>query len=239
MDNNNVAMLQDYQYSLEQSFKKIDKIIKEIADADQSQQNLGINSYDKELSTVKTNLGLMKMEFANLKESSNINSWKEKMSQLNDKYNSYKTKLSNIRDKKNNFGDDPLSIDVKADLSKMSSQEVINRGNKILEADRDAIARMKKTVSQDLETMKDVNAELLSQNERLENAEKDLKEIDYSLKRAGKEIKNMFKMYAKDKLIMSMIICILLVAIGIVICVFFFDGDDDANQQKDNFNNGD
>ena len=239
MDNNNVAMLKDYQNSIENSFKKMDKIFKDLNGADQSQQNLGIGSINSEIEAVKTNIGLMNMEFVELKEPSNKNNWNEKIKKLNEQLSTYNTKLSNLRNKKSNFSDDPLDVDAKVDLSKMSSLEVINRGDKILEADRNAIQRMKKVVNQDLETMKEINKELLSQNEKLENTEKDLKEIDYSLKRAGKEIKTMFKIYAKDKLIMCMIICILLVAIGIVVVVCFFDGEEDSNAQKDDFNNGD
>ena len=117
----------------------------------------------------------------------------------------------------------------------MSSQQVVERGDKILEADRNAISRMKNIVNQDLDTMKEVNKELLSQNEKLENDDKDLKEIDYSLNRAGQHIKTIAKMYATDKLIMCIILCILLVIIAIVIVSFFFDGDDDTNSKNDSF----
>ena len=96
---------------------------------------------------------------------------------------------------------------------------------------------MKKIVYQDLDTMKEVNRELLSQHEKLENAENDLQEIDYSLNRAGKQIKTMAKMYATDKLIMCMICCILLVVIAIVVVSIFFDSDEEENAKQDTFQN--
>jgi len=239
MDNNSIAILQDYQSSIDTSYKKMEKSIKEFDGADQSQQNLAINSLTNELSSAKTNIGLMKMELSNLKEEGNVNKWQEIISELNSKYDAYKAQLTQMKNKKNNVADDPNNIDVRVDMSKMSSQEVMNRGDNILAADREAINRMKKVVNQDLETMKDVNKELLSQNEKLDNAHKDLKEIDYSLNRAGQQIKTMAKMYATDKLIMCMIFFILIAVIAIIIISFFFDGDDDANATHDSFNNGD
>ena len=133
--------------------------------------------------------------------------------------------------------DDPLNINQKIDLSKMSSKQVMTRGDKFLEEDRNAISRMKKVAYNDLDTMKEVNKELLIQHEKLENAEVELKEIDNSLNRAGKQIKTMAKMYVTDKLIMCIIICVLLVVIGIIIMVVFFDSGDDQNSKQDTFQN--
>ena len=239
MDNNSIAILEDYKSAIDTSFKKMEKSSKNFDASDQSQQNLILNSLNKDLDTCKTNIGLMKMEVSNLKEEGNLNKWQEIISNLQRNHDNYKKQIDQMKNKRNKIVDDPLSIDVRVDLSKMSSQQVINRGDNILKADREAIDRMKKVVNQDLDTMKEVNKELLSQGEKLENAEKELKEIDYSLNRAGKQIKIMAKMYATDKLIMCMILCILLVIIAIIIVSFFFDGDDDSNSQHDSFNNGD
>ena len=238
MDSNSVAMLQDYQSSCDSSFKKIEKFSKEFETADQSQQNLLTNNISTELSHAKTNIGLMKMEVSNLKEEGNIEKWNGIIKELDTSHDQYKAVLARLRNQRNKVVDDPLSIDVRADMSNMSSQQVMDRGDQILNADREAIARMKKVVNQDLDTMKEVNRELLSQNEKLENADKNLKEIDYSLNRAGKQIKTMAKMYATDKLIMCMIFCILLVVIAIIIVSFFGDDDEDSNTQHDSFNNG-
>ena len=233
-----MAILQDYQSSIDTSYKKIEKFTKDYEGSDQSQQNLIMNNASMELSSAKTNLGLMKMELSNLKEEGNISKWQGIISELQSKHDSYKTLLKQMKNKKNNAVDDPLNIDVKVDLSKMTSQQVMDRGDNILNADREAIDRMKKVVNQDLDTMKDVNKELLSQNEQLENANKELKEIDYSLNRAGRQIKTMAKMYATDKLIMCMILCILIVIIAILIVSFAFDGgDSNSNGQHDSFNN--
>jgi len=185
MDSKNIAILEDYKFSIDNSFQKMDKSMKEFEGADQSQQNMIISVINSDLSQVKTNIRLMKMEFSNLKEENNTNKWQENISTLNSKYDEYKSKMSQMKNAKNSINDDPNNIDVRVGMSNMSSQQVIDRGIKILNADRDAINRMKKVVNEDLNTMKDVNKKLLSQNEKLDNAHKDLEEIDYSLNRAG------------------------------------------------------
>ena len=238
MDNNSIAILQDYQSSIKTSFKKIERLFGEEEGADLSQQNLAMNNINSELKSIKYNIGLIKFEIANLKEESNMNKWNEIMSQMNSDYDSYKLRLDQLKNSQNNnVIDDPLNIDAKVDLSKLTSQQAMDRGDKILQADKNAINRMKKIVYQDLDTMKEVNRELLSQHEKLENAENDLQEIDYSLNRAGKQIKTMAKMYATDKLIMCMICCILLVVIAIVVVSIFFDSDEEENAKQDTFQN--
>ena len=239
MDNNSIAMLQDYQSSIEASFKKIERLFNESEGAEQSQINLASNNINSALKTIKYNIGLIKFEIANLKEESNINKWNEIASQISAKNDSYKVRLDQLKNGgQNNNINDPLNIDAKVDLSKMTSQQVMDRGDQILKSDKDALNRMKKIVYQDLDTMKEVNKELLSQHEKLENAEGDLKEIDNSVNRAGKQIKQMAKMYATDKLIMCMIFCILLVVIAIVVVSLVFDSDEEGeNAKQDTFQN--
>ena len=67
MDSNSIAILEDYKFSIDNSFQKMDKSMKEFEGADQSQQNMIISVINNDLSQVKTNIGLMKMELSNLK----------------------------------------------------------------------------------------------------------------------------------------------------------------------------
>lgn len=240
MDNNSIATLQDYQSSIEYIFKKMEKNFKEFDGADTSQQNLALNSLNQESVNVKTNIGLMNMELSNLKEEGNINQWQNIISELQAKNDKFRDDITAMKNKKNNAESaDYLDVDGNPDLSKMTSQQVMDRGDNILASDRDAINRIKSTVSQDLNTMKDVNKELNRQNESLENANKDLKEIDYSLNRAGQQIKTMVKIYATDKIVICMIAVIILIIVGILIFTAFGgDDEEDSNQKQDSFNNG-
>ena len=241
MDNNNIAILKDYQSSIESSFKKIERLFDELSELDPSQKNYSMNNINSEMKSVKYNIDLIKYELVNLKEESNINKWNEILSQINARNDKYKMKYNQIENEKNNnneIDNDYLNIDAKVDLSKMTSQQVIDRGTKILQSDKNAIDRMKKIVYQDLETMKEVNKELVNQHEKLENTEIDFNEIDNSMNRAGKQIKNMAKMYSTDKIIICMIFCILLVVIAIIIISVFFDSEsENENTKQDIFNN--
>ena len=228
MDNNSIAKLLDYQASIERSFKRIEKMLSEFDSSESSQQNLSLNNMNKELGNIKTNIGLMRMELSNLKEEENTEKWQGILSKLQSQNESFKKQIAEKRNKKNNDLLNSNDIDLKVDLGKMSSQQVMDRGDNILKADKNAIQNMAKVVSGDVDTMKAVNAELKRQGDALDNADKDLKEIDYSLKRAGEQMKTMFKMYATDKLIMCMIVVIVLVIITIII-VSIVGGDDNNN----------
>ena len=124
--------------------------------------------------------------------------------------------------------EDHMDVDAKVDLNKLNAQQVIDRGDKILDVDDQAIDNMAKIVNKDVDQMKNVNVELNAQQEKLENVDADLKEMDYSLKRAGKQITNMFKMYSHDKCITGMII-VILVIIVVIIIVAACGGDDEKN----------
>ena len=241
MDNNSIAILQDYQSSIDFSFKKIERLLNDAAGAELSQQNLAVNNINNEMKAIKGNIGLIKFEIANLKEESNCTKWNEITSQINTRLDSYKSRLDELRNGGSiNDNNDPLNIDAKVDLSKMTSQQVMNRGDKLLNADKEAINRMKKIVYKDLDTMKDVNKELLIQHEKLENADNDLKEIDNSLNRAAKQMKTIAKMIATDKLIMCLIGFILLAIIAVVIIFFVVPSkseDGQENPKQDTFKN--
>jgi len=241
MDNNSIAILQDYQSSIENSFKKIERLLNDAEGAELSQQNLAVNNINNEMKAIKGNIGLIKFEIANLKEESNRIKWNEITTQINSRTDSYKERLDQLRSGGSlNDINDPLNIDAKVDLSKLTSQQVMDRGDKILNADKDAINRMKKVVYQDLDTMKEVNKELLIQHEKLENADNDLKEIDNSLNRAAKQMKTIAKMIATDKLILCLIGFILLAIIAVVIIFFVLpskDEDGSQNAKQDSFKN--
>ena len=241
MDNNSIAILQDYQSSIENSFKKIERLLNDAEGAELSQQNLAVNNINNEMKAIKGNIGLIKFEIANLKEESNRIKWNEITTQINSRTDSYKERLDQLRSGGSlNDINDPLNIDAKVDLSKLTSQQVMDRGDKILNADKDALNRMKKIVYTDLDTMKEVNKELLIQHEKLENADNDLKEIDNSLNRAAKQMKTIAKMIATDKLILCLIGFILLAIIAVVIIFFVLpskDEDGSQNAKQDSFKN--
>ena len=230
MDKNTIAILQDNQTSIEVSFNKIDKKLSSASSADTSEKKSIINSIKQEIANVKASISLMKAELQNLHSEENMTTWEETISQIKSRVKSYSEKLTNLENeqKENLENVDPTDIDVQVDLNKMNVQQVMQRGENILDADDKAIENMGRVINQDVDVMKNVNVELNKQNEQLDNIDDDLKDIDYSLERAGKQIKNMFKLYSSDKCITCMIVVILLIIITIIL-VSALGGDSNKN----------
>ena len=226
MDKNNLSLLEDYKVSIDNSFKKLDKALKS---ADKSQ----VSSLKNELANVKANVNLMKQYARDLQSQENINKWEEIISKIKTKVKEYEKKIDKIKNAKDKSAsqmpvDEHLNPDAKVDLNKLNAQQVIDRGDVILDADDNAIDNMAKIVNKDVDQMKNVNVELNAQIEKLDNVDNDLKEIDFSLNRAKKQITNMFKLYAKDKCIVGLIVVIVIIIVVIII-VSACGGDNEKN----------
>ena len=228
METNAIATLQDYQASIERSFKKIEKNLSEYSTSEISQQNLMIANINRELANVKNNIAQMRLEISTLNEEENQTKWQGILSGIQSKNDSFKKQISDLTKEKRGDFADPTDINIKVDLSQITSQQAIERGGKIVKESGNAIRNMVKIVDSDVRTMQEVNKELDRQGQALDNADKDLKEIDFSLKRAGEQMKTMFKMFATDKLIMCMIVVIVLVIISIIV-VSLVGGDENKN----------
>ena len=231
MDKNTIAVLQDYKSSIESSFKKIDKKISSYSKGDKNQKKSAMSSLKQELANIKANMGMMKAEIPNLQDQGNSNMWEETISKLKSKVKTYTEKVKDLESVKEELENvDHLDVDAKVDLNELNAQQVMDRGDKILDADDEAIKNMANVVHSDVEQMKNVNVQLNNQQEKLDNVDSDLKEMDYSLKRAGKQITSMFKMYSSDKCITCLIVVILVIIVTIII-VSACGGDN-----KNNFN---
>ena len=233
MDKNTISILEDYKSSIQDSFKRMDKKFKSVNKSDKSQKKADINSLKQELANIKSNYSLMKSELESLNSPEIKSQWEETASNTKQKMKSYDKKIKELEseaiissnpDKKV----DHLDVDAKVDYNQLNVQEVMERGNKILDVDDDAIKNMAHVVGNDVDQMKKVNQELNAQQEKLDNVNTDLTEIDYSLKRAGKQISNMFKIYSSDKCITGLIVVILIIIVVIII-VSACGGDDEKN----------
>ena len=111
MENNTISVLQDYQTSINSSFKKIEGLFDQVLETDSSQQNLTINNIKSELYNVKYFINLMLFEKANLQEENNEYKWKEIVSQINRNYDYYRLHLEKLKNNQSNFeNDDTLNI---------------------------------------------------------------------------------------------------------------------------------
>ena len=140
MDSNSIATLQDYKATIERIFKRIDKQISSFNSSESSQQNIILSQLKTSLDETKNNLSLMKMEIANLSEQKQ-QEWENELSKLQTKNNTLKQKVIELQNKKQNEinVNDELDINKKIDVSKLTAQQAIDRGNKILDDDDRAI----------------------------------------------------------------------------------------------------
>ena len=226
MDRNNLSLLEDDKIFVDNLFEKLDKALKS---ADKSQ----VSSLKKDLANIKVKFEKMKQNAQLLKSQENINKWEEIVSKIKIKIKEYDRKIDKIKNAKDKSSseiliDEHLNPDAKVDLNKLNAQQVIDRGEAILVADDNAIDNMAKMVNKDVDQMKNVNVELNAQIEKLDNVDNDLKEIDFSLNRAKKQITNMFKLYAKDKCIVGLIVVIVIIIVVIII-VSASGGDNEKN----------
>ncbi|MCQ2820459.1 MAG: hypothetical protein MJ252_24615, partial [archaeon] len=233
MDSNSIATLKDYQASIETSFKVIDKKLNNFDGLNGVEQSDALRVANKEIGKIKNTLSLMRMQMADLKEEKNETEWQNIINTLQKKNSEYKEKIAEKdKNKKAGYSEDHLDVDAKVDLGKLTAEQAMERGDKILDKDQERLNRMERMAAGDLQTMKQVNVELDRQDEKLNNANKDLTEIDYSLDKAGKQMRDILKIYAKDKMIMCLIIVMLLIIVVIIIISIVKGKKDDKNDRK-------
>ena len=86
-----------------------------------------------------------------------------------------------------------MNIDKKVDLSKLTSEQVMKRGDKILNEDEKSLQNMIKTLNKGKNIMQETNKELYRQMEAMDRIDGDLNEMDGSLNRTKKTISYMNK----------------------------------------------
>ena len=114
-------------------------------------------------------------------------------------------------------------------------QQAFDLGDNILNKDELAIKKMVQQTHKGLETMKESNKELLRQSEKLDESEKNLKDMDVTLANAANQLKQLFSIYASDKIIMGLVILVVLAILAVIIISFIKKNDTDSNKPSDVF----
>ena len=233
MDKNSLSVLEDYKSKIEESFKTIDKAIKSIEKVDKNKKITVLDSIKKELPNVNSNYNFMDIEVNNLISEENKNIWKDIVKKIKHQLKTYNKKIKEL-EKDSSFildskqVEDHLDVNAKVDLKQLNAQQVMDRADMILKEDDKIINNVTKNLYNGLRQMKEVNVQLQEQEEKLDNVNNDLKEMNYSLERARSQITSMFKMYSRDKCITGLIIVILIIIVVIVI-VAACGGDNEKN----------
>ena len=86
-----------------------------------------------------------------------------------------------------------MNLNKKVDLNKLSCEQVMKRGDKILEEDDKSLQNMIKTLNKGRDMMKETNKQLYKQMEDMDRINQELNEMDGSLNRTKKTISYMNK----------------------------------------------
>jgi len=210
-----LSILKDNVKQVESIFKKMQNNIEKYKNADQSDKKGIERAFDMDKNTIKDIVEAMKIEISSLNN-------EQKEEEYNGVLKGFKVKLEELFDefkkvKNDKIHIDDIKIEPKFDLDKANVQQVMDYGDKILDDDEKAIQRMLKKVNEATDVAGNIKVNLQKQKEQLEKTQTNLKEIDYSLDRANKTLKNMLKRYATDKIILGLIVIIVLGIIAIII----------------------
>ena len=153
----------------------------------------------------------MEFDILELKKESNKKKWKKNIEELNLKYEEYYDKFKNFIKEEN-------EENIEGENNKEPTiGEIYKKGKKILDADDKILGELIDIVTVDGRTCIVIKENLKNQGEKIESINPELKEMNFSLKRAGNKIKDMIKQQLKDTYIKCLISVIGIIIITIII----------------------
>ena len=197
MDKNYISALEDTESSLNKKIISIEKYIKEFSSSNSSNQQKILSKIKSEFDSMKTDLKLMKTDIMSLTQNENKTLWQKKYSSFKSQKEQMENKINNLKFGSNsnniNIEEDYMNINKKVDLSKLSSEQVMKRGDKILDEDEKSLQNMIKTLNKGKDMIQETKKELYRQMEAMDRMEGDLNETDGSLNKTKKTINYMNK----------------------------------------------
>ena len=197
MDKNYISALEDTESSLNKKIISIEKYIKEFSSSNSSNQQKILSKIKSEFDSMKTDLKLMKTDIMSLTQNENKTLWQKKYSSFKSQKEQMENKINNLKFGSNsnniNIEEDYMNINKKVDLSKLSSEQVMKRGDKILDEDEKSLQNMIKTLNKGKDMIQETKKELYRQMEAMDRMEGDLIETDGSLNRTKKTTNYMNK----------------------------------------------
>ena len=198
MDNNFISALKDTESSFTKKISLIEKYINEFSLSNSTNQQKLLSKIKLEFDSMKTDLKLMKTDIMNLVQEENRSSWQEKYCSFKSQKEQIENKISKLKigtNDSSNFKDeeDYMNLNKKVDLNKLSCEQVMKRGDKILEEDDKSLQNMIKILNKGRDMMKETNKQLYKQMEDMDRINQELNEMDGSLNRTKKTISYMNK----------------------------------------------
>lgn len=236
MDSEALASLSDNKDAIDERISEVESKIKEYEiKTDNSAKNKIKNDIVSYLHDIEDIISSMKSDWASLEENKNKNEWEQEIADLTKKKEDLEKRISKgkIIVKVPNMTEEEIQLGMSQKNKTM--QQAFDLGDNILNKDELAIKKMVQQTHKGLETMKESNKELLRQSEKLDESEKNLKDMDVTLANAANQLKQLFSIYASDKIIMGLVILVVLAILAVIIISFIKKNDTDSNKPSDVF----
>ena len=222
------SSIKDYIDAANSQFKKIAPLLNafsaESSIAKKKELHIKIEST---LKSANSYIGNIKMEIECLKDENLERKYRDELHKLKQEH---KKHTEDFDSKKNegkvvDFRDIELS---EKPVDKMNIQEAFDRGDQRVKESGQIIGNIQKNVRECNDQAILIKLELDKQNEQLGVIQGELSEIDESLKRSNKTMRQILRGLATDKFILCMIVVIILIIIAIII-VAAVGGDPSKN----------
>lgn len=211
-----IAELVDNESLIQKYFTKIGNNLDKLKKVDPSDQKRIKTQISNDLKSTQAVLDTIKIEVQSLKEEQNEKKFNEMIKSLSSKHKQLNEEYKNSL-KTDSTQSTIIDMTMQKATGSESSLEVMNKGDVILDESGKAIERMEKKVNDAKDISKNIKSDLKRQIDQLDNTNKNLKEMDYSLGRATKTLGNMAKIVATDKFVMTMIVFIMILIIAIIV----------------------
>jgi hypothetical protein len=213
------AILKDGKSKIERIIEGVKSNLKKFCNLEVSEQvsltkkiETDIQYAEAEIKSMKHELKLINSEQTEKIFTHHIQTLKLEISKLNEQSKAIQQEKkhlggllideSNLKGKNNNV---------------MNVLELKQKGDNLLKEDERIIRFIIDKTENDLQIAQEIKRNLKDQNDKIDGIGRDIKEIDYSLGRAKKQLVTMFKMYATDKVVLCLIVLIILVILAIII----------------------
>lgn len=210
------SSIKDYIEAANSQFKKIPPLLNAWAASSLAEKKGLQMKIENSLKSANSYIGNIKMEIEGLTDENIEKKYRDELQKLKHEYK----RLSDDFDSKKN---DTNSVDFRdielseKPIDKMNIQEAFDRGDQRVKEGGQIINNIQKNVRECNDQAILIKQELDKQNEQLGVIQGELSEIDESLKRSNKTMRQILRGLATDKFILCMIVVIVLVIIAIII----------------------
>ncbi|KAF5184070.1 putative plant snare [Thalictrum thalictroides] len=217
------GQIADIFRALSNGFQKLEKIkdtnrrsrqLEELTDKMRECKGL-IKDFDKELKigeriySVDTSRMLNEKKQSMIKELNSYVALKKKMA------SSLENKRADLFDgsgDREGLGEENVQL-----ASSMNNQELINKGNRMMDETDEAIERSKQVVEETMKVGADTSSALKAQTEQMSNIVNELDSVRFSIKKGNKLVKEIGRQIATDRCIMAMLFLIIIGIVAIMI----------------------